>query len=590
MDEELELGHYGRIFKRNWWIFALSIVSMVLFAVLLLPGQRDFYESRISFRLVPSDGDVGTFNDPVNEETEAIIAKSLGDTVVERMIGTYPELTLEGWNENLAVSACADTAALIVTNTCNTQILDFSYRAGSPQKAIDLVETSAEVYREARFERASVIRDNTLGQLGSQLEDLDLRIQTEEAILQNNDSDSVEYLLAEIRLRRIEPERLELRSSILQLTSSPLDVGSQLSSASTPEADSSGIPLPLSVVAGILMGLLLGALASVLSDRLDRRVSSAAETEADLGVPVLGDIPRITEGSPALVTAVSQETEGAEAFRRLAAAALAPRNGFVVDSIAVTGANENEGRTTAAVNLALAISQSGRNVLLIGADRRNESVDQLFGLSLEPGLNDFLRSKADLEAARAALDAAPVRLGITILPTGVGGTTPLSNNGVAALLAIAQERNMIAVFDTPPALTHADGLQIAAVADAVYIVAAVGRTRRSELNELRVQLLNVQADVVGAIINRNSRLSLLPSGFGDVGAVSVPTGVPGNASASAAAHQFGSKGRATAPQASPVANARDGVEDAEVVAEVDDPVIAAVPDVETAADPYEEIA
>jgi len=416
------------------------------------------------------------------------------------MIGKYPELTLEGWTENLAVSACADTAALIVTNTCNTQILDFSYRASSPEKATDLVEASAEIYREARFERALVIRDNTLEQLENQLEDLDLRIQTEEAILQNNDKDSVEYLLAEIRLRRIEPERLALRSSILQLTSSPLDVGAQLSSASVPEADSSGIPLFFSAIAGLLMGLLLGALAAILLDRLDRRVSSASETETDLGVPVLGDIPRITDGSPALVTAVSQETAGAEAFRRLAAAALAPRNGFVVDSIAVTGANENEGRTTAAVNLALAISQSGRNVLLIGADRRNESIDQLFGLSLEPGLNDFLRSNADLEAARAALDAAPVRLGITILPTGLGATTPLSNNGVAALLAIAQERNMIAVFDTPPALTHAD------------------------------------------------------------------------------------------PQASPAHNAADDVIDAEVVAEVDDPVIAAVPDVETAADPYEEIA
>ena len=515
MDEELQLGHYGRIFKRNWWMFALSVAAMVLFAVLLLPSQRDFFESRISFRLVPSDGDVGTFNDPVNEETEAIIAKSLGDEVIARVGGTYPELTLEGWDENLAVSACADTDALIVTSTCNTQILDFSYRASSPQKAIDLVEASAEIYREARFERASVIRENTLNQLDGQLADLDLRIQTEEAILQNNDDDSVEYLLAEIRLRRIEPERLELRSAILQLTGSPLDVGSQLSAASTPESDSSGIALPISIVAGVLMGLLLGGVAAVLSDRLDRRVSSASETETDLGVPVLGDIPRITEGNPALVTAVSAEAEGAEAFRRLAAAALAPRNGFVVDSIAVTGATDKEGRTTTAVNFALAIAQSGREVLLIGADRRNDAINQLFGLGLEPGLNDFLRSRADLDAARSALDAAPLRLGITVLPTGTGAPTPLSNNGIASLLAVAQERNMIAVFDTPPALTHADGLQIAAVADAVYVVAAVGRTRRSELNELRVQLINVQADVAGAIINRSSRLSLLPAGGND---------------------------------------------------------------------------
>lgn len=590
MDEELELGHYGRIFKRSWWIFALAVVSMTILALLLLPGQRNFYESQVSVRLVPSEGDVGKLNDPISEETEALIAVSLGDRVVAS--SPFADVDLDDWRDDLLVSACLNTGAIVVTNDCNTQILEFKYRADSPEKASTLVQLSADTYLDARLERAQVIRDNTLDQLNLQLEDLDLRISTEEAILRNNEPDTVENTLADIRLRRIEPERLAIRSSINLLTSTPLDVGFILGSVSTPEADASGIPRPFAIVAGILMGLLLGGVAAILTDRMDRRVSSAAETELDLGVPVLGDIPRITEGSPALVTAVSAETAGAEAFRRLAAAALAPRNGFVVDSIAVTGANENEGRTTAAVNLALAISQSGRNVLLIGADRRNEAIDQLFGLGLEPGLNDFLRSKADLEAARSSLDAAPVRLGITILPTGTGATTPLSNNGVAALLAIAQERNMIVVFDTPPALTHADGLQISAVADAVYIVAAVGRTRRSELNELRVQLLNVQADVVGAIINRNSRLSLMPSGFGDVGSVSVPTGVPGNRSSSAAtANPFGSKGRTEAPQASPAQTPGDIVEDAEVVAEVDDPVAVAVGNpLEMAADPYEEIA
>jgi len=135
---------------------------------------------------------------------------------------------------------------------------------------------------------------------------------------------------------------------------------------------------------------------------------------------------------------------------------------------------------------------------------------------------------------------------------------------------------MIVVFDTPPALKHADGLQLAAVVDAVYIVAAVGRTRRSELTELRVQLLNVQADVVGSIINRNSRLSLLPSGAGDIGAVTIPTGVPGNnrpSKAPGSAHTFGSTSTSSSavPQASPSQSADlEVVEEAEVISEFHD--------------------
>ena len=502
-EDELELGHYGRILRRSWWMVALAVLAGVLLAIFLLPAQRNFFESQATVRLVPSLGDVGRPLDPIVEETEAIVAKSLGDEVVT---GGEFDVTLEAWTENLLVTACLDTGAIVISNDCNTQILDFQYRATSPERASYLVERSATIYLADRFERAEGIRDSTLAQLESQLADLDLRIRTEETILQTADPDSVDFTLAEIRLRRIEPERLDVRAQVQELISSPIDVGSILGTVSTPVADASGVPRLFAVVAGILIGLLMGALAAVFTDRLDRRVSNPEETEFDLGVPVLGDIPRITEGSPALVTAVNSESGGAEAFRRLAAAALAPRNGYVVDSLAITGATEGEGRTTAAVNLAIAISQTGRGVLLVAADRRNEAVDQLFGLALEPGLNDYMRSSCDLDAARQALAAAPQRLGITVMPSGVGAPTPLSNNGLSALLAVAQERSMVVIFDTPPALTHADGLQIAAVVDAVYIVAAAGRTRRSELSELRIQLLNVQADIAGSIFNRNLSL------------------------------------------------------------------------------------
>ena len=212
-------------------------------------------------------------------------------------------------------------------------------------------------------------------------------------------------------------------------------------------------------------------------------------------------------------------------------------------------------------------------MLFVAADRRNGAVDQLFGLSQVPGLNDFLRTAGDLATARAALDHAPQRLGISVMSSGTGAPASLSNNGLAALLAVAEERGMITVFDTPPALTHSDGLQIAAVVDAVYIVAAVGQTRRSELSELRVQLLNVQADVVGSIINRNSRLKLLKGGSGsDGGAAMTATEAPGHVQTSAAAKAHAATASQSAsnpvPQASPMAADLEVVEDAHVVTDM----------------------
>jgi Mrp family chromosome partitioning ATPase len=587
-NEELELGHYGRIFRRSWWMIALAVAACVLLAWFFLPAPRDFYQSNVSVLLRPGQADVGRIQDPISEETEVGIAISplIGSQVIEASEWPIDDPALDTWLENLLVSACLDTGALIVTTDCNSQILEFSYRADSAEASAGLVQLSAQTYLDFRINREDVLVQSQVDDLSTVLADLDLRIDRETQEFAAAEPDSVAATLSELRLRRLENEAFDVRSQLTAIESVRSDVGELLGDASTPIADSSGIPRPLALMAGALIGLLVGAFAATMSDRLDRRLSNAAEIESDLGVPVLGNIPRITEDSPALVTAVSSHTPGAEAFRRLAAAALAPRNGYVVDSITVTGATEKEGRTTAAVNMALALAQSGRHVLLVAGDRRNNAIDRLFGLTNNPGLNDFLRSSGDIDAARSMLAQSEERLGIRVVPTGTGSPPPLSSSALAALLAAANERNMMVVFDSPPALTHADGLQLSSIADAVYIVSALGKTRRSELNELRVQLLNVQADLAGAIINQSSRLSLLPAGAGEIGpgSVLVPTGVPGNSRSRdndkeserrlESLHQMSSNGgapnslvnrSATPPQASPTSTLDEAVEFAEEI-------------------------
>ncbi|NNC81685.1 MAG: hypothetical protein HKN94_16190 [Acidimicrobiales bacterium] len=527
--EELELGHYGRILRRSWWLVALSIVACMLLATFFLPQPRDFYESTVSVILRPGRADFGSDRDPVNEDREAGIAVSptIGQVVVD---AASSPLTLVDWNDNLTVSPCLDSSSLVVNDSCDSGILSFTYRAETPEEAGTLVFASADAYLQDRIARERTLVDNQISQLRTQIADLELSLDNERAVYNATEEDSLDRVLSQTRLTRLENQRVEAQRTVTNLDV-PTEVGSMLGDPTEPTAESEGIPRVIALAAGFLMGLLFGGMAAVLSDRLDRRLSDAPEIEADLGVPVLGNIPRITEDSPALVTAVGAHTPGAEAFRRLAAAALVPRDGYIVESITVTGASENEGRTTTAVNMAIALGQAGRQVLLVAGDRRDNSLDRLFGLANKPGLNDFLRGSGDIEAARTMVGTAEERLGIRVIPSGTPSPPPLSTSSMAALLAAANERGMMVVFDSPPALTHSDGLQLAAIADAVYVVAAVGKTRRSELNELRIQLLNVRADLAGAIINRNSRVSLLPAGSAEfvAGPITVPNGIPGNA-------------------------------------------------------------
>ena len=542
-DEEIELGNYGRIARRSWWVLVVGAVFGVLLAVLFLPTPSQFFESRVSVLLVPGDSDIGQGTDLINEDTEIGIAVS--QLVGDRVVDQFDDLTLDEWRENITISACLGNSdsIIVLVDDCSTRILEFSYQGGTADEASSIVKTTAETYLAFRSDRELALRSTTIGNLEAEFADLEVRGDTERAAFLAAEEDSLEASLIERRLREIEDTSFAVVSQLTELRSRSSEVGSLLGDPSAPEAGSSGVPRVLAILAGALIGLMLGAVVAIGLDRLDRRVGDSEELEQDLGVPVFGDIPRITQDSPALVTAVSAHTPGAEAFRRVAAAALASRNGGTVNSIAIVGANEKEGRTTTTINLALAMAQAGRDVIVVNADRRDIVIDRIFGLVGEPGLNDFLRSSADLQAAHLAIDTASQRLGIRLFSTGNGSESSLSASALQSLIAAAKERDMVVIFDTPPALTHAGGLQIAAIVDAVYVVAAAGRTRRSELSELRTQLDNVQAYFAGAIFNRTSRLSLLPAGHGDIATVAVPTGIPGNVK-NGAVNPFG----AQAPQ------------------------------------------
>ena len=431
--DEIELGQYARILKRNWWLIVGFAVLFAVIAAIALPAPRSFYESRVSVLLSVGEQDAGRPADPISEETEVGIAVSplVGNEVIA---AAGDDLTLDLWRENLQVSPCLDGDDISVQIDCDNHILHFGYQAGTAERAETLVLATAESYLDVRTGAEEAIWAGQREELEVQLVDLDLRIDNEIAIRLAAEEDSAAERLSDIRLTRLENERIDVRSDLNAIGAAPVDVGRFLGAPSTPVPMSEGVPRPLAIVAGLIMGLLFGLLAAALGNRLDRRLTDIDDVELDLGVPVLGNVPRISEDEPALITATNATAPGAEAFRRLAAAAMAPRNGYVADSIAITSAGDAEGRSTAAINMAIALAQSGRQVALIAGDRRNQTVDRLFGLTKHPGLNDYLRTTVDLEAARSVIVHSEERLGIRVIPTGTGAQQPLSSKGLSCLL------------------------------------------------------------------------------------------------------------------------------------------------------------
>jgi Mrp family chromosome partitioning ATPase len=262
-------------------------------------------------------------------------------------------------------------------------------------------------------------------------------------------------------------------------------------------------------VLGAAVGTILGAGVAFVLDRLRARVNNADELAEELDAPVLAEVPAVARASQALVTLTEPHSPAAHAYRRLAVALTAdpdrePR------WVLLVGATRKEPRTPVALNLAVALLQQGRHVLLVSGDRHDAQIDKTFDLVGEPGLDEHL-------AGLGTAEPQEVLRGLHVLPAGTGQAFPVHHmppqQAIAAVLERGRRIADIVLVDAPPALDYSDAEAIGPLVDAVILVASAEQTSRREVADVRTRLDLVQAPVRGSVlVHRPSvrqRLSLL---------------------------------------------------------------------------------
>lgn len=164
-----------------------------------------------------------------------------------------------------------------------------------------------------------------------------------------------------------------------------------------------------------------------------------------------------------------------EAFRRLAATLCEAQGDRQSTVLMVTSALAGEGKTLTTANLALTLSESFKqSVLIIDADLRRPAMHHLFATKNETGLSDAL-------ADPRARPPSPVRLTstLTLLPagqTGVDPTAVLSSQEMRDLLEQAAKDFTWVLLDTPPIGLLSDARLLATTVDSALLVVQAERT------------------------------------------------------------------------------------------------------------------
>ncbi|MDX6510802.1 MAG: tyrosine-protein kinase [Gaiellaceae bacterium] len=272
-------------------------------------------------------------------------------------------------------------------------------------------------------------------------------------------------------------------------------------------------PRPVrNVFIAFILGLVLGLLGAFLREHFDRALRSRDAVEAALGAPVIGQIPFLRGRGRERSASWGTFGEVPEAFRGLRANLQYLSVKRPLQTILVTSASAEQGKTTVAANLAIAIARSGASTIVVEGDLRRPRLNEAFGAPQQnvAGLTGVLVGAAQPDDASmrivppAATDAdGEIEGTIMLLPSG-----PLPPNP-AELLSSGQMRDLLedlagtydyVLVDSPPLLPVADALELAGMVDGVVLVVRQNNSTTDEAREMRSLVERLGIHLIGVVM------------------------------------------------------------------------------------------
>ncbi|HTM04923.1 MAG TPA: polysaccharide biosynthesis tyrosine autokinase [Vicinamibacterales bacterium] len=251
----------------------------------------------------------------------------------------------------------------------------------------------------------------------------------------------------------------------------------------------------------IVIGLAAGMASAFALDYLDDTVKTPDDVRWRLKVHFLGLVPKVRDNDRPLLSDSVPPAFG-EAFRALRTALVIRTGNSDTRIVAMTSAQPLEGKTTTAVNTALALAIGGARVLLIDADMRRPSVHKALRMANQKGLSELLQAQAKIREV--------VRTTVHPNLLAVSAGAPPSNP--SELLASDRMRALIdqlehgpfdwVIIDTPPVLAVTDAVILAPLVSAVTFVVGAEMTRWRLAERAIETLQSGSPRSISAVLNR----------------------------------------------------------------------------------------
>ena len=273
----------------------------------------------------------------------------------------------------------------------------------------------------------------------------------------------------------------------------------------------------LDILLGLLVGAAIGVTGALLRDALDRSVTTPDQVQDVLGLPTLGMIAYDGGATKKpLIVHVDPHSPRAEAFRQLRTNLQFVDLDSPAKSIVVTSSIPQEGKSTTACNLAIALSQAGVDVILVEADLRRPRLASYLGTQEAIGLTDVLVGRTPV--ADVLQTWGPH--GLRVLASGPRPPNPselLGSDQMRLLLEDLEAQSDLVILDAPPLLPVTDAAVLAAISSGAILVVRSGKTTREQAGRAVEILEQVDAHIYGAVLNMLTIKDPASYGYGYIG-------------------------------------------------------------------------
>jgi polysaccharide biosynthesis transport protein len=279
------------------------------------------------------------------------------------------------------------------------------------------------------------------------------------------------------------------------------------------------------ILLAVLVGLVGGIGLALFREYLDNTVKSPDDIESLTGLPSLAVVPSLPglrtshsrfsklarEAAPQsasgprveLLSYIQPKSQISEAFRALRTSLLLSQADHPPQVILVTSALPREGKTTAAVNLAVTLAQLGDRTLLMDSDLRKPGIRRALNLTIgkEVGLSSYLAGVSTLDEVCIPHPTINNLVALTTGPVPPSPADLLSSHRMREAIVELRHRFKFIVIDSPPVMAATDAVILSALTDGVLLVVRSGETPKEAFTRTRDLLAAVKCRLLGVVLN-----------------------------------------------------------------------------------------